>query len=50
MSVKLVRGFGGGDDCGHGDVLMVVEQVFAQERFASVSFSDQDHDFVIVDG
>ena len=50
MSVKLVRGFGGGNDCGHGDVLMVVEQVFAQERFASVSFSDQDHDFVIVDG
>ena len=50
MPVKLVRGFSGGNDCGHGDVLVVVEQVFAQERFSSVSFSDQDHDFVVVDG
>ena len=50
IAVELVGRLGGRDDRAHGDVLVVVQEVFAQEGLAGVALADEDDDLVVVDG
>ncbi len=49
LTVEHVGALCAGNHGAHGDILVMPEQIFHEERFAGLALADQDDDFVVFD-